>query len=234
MINTTQLQDMDAAQLRALAMELMSEVRARDSELRFKDARIAQLTHEMAVLKRWKFAARSEKLGAEQQSLLEEAIDADLVAIEHELEQLAAQSKADAIPNKPRRMPLPANLPRIEVRHEPESTTCDCGCQLRRIGEDVSEKLDYTPGVFTVERHVRGKWVCARCETLIQAPVPAQVIDKGIPTAATTCRCIGRKASSGAPGSPSPARHWRSGSACAECSCSRWSTHSRNRCCGIG
>ncbi|WP_219407156.1 IS66 family transposase zinc-finger binding domain-containing protein, partial [Pseudomonas sp. Colony2] len=52
-----------------------------------------------------------------------------------------------------------------------------------RIGEDVSEKLDYTPGVFTVERHVRGKWVCDDCETLIQAPVPAQVIDKGIPTA---------------------------------------------------
>ncbi|MCR8718021.1 IS66 family transposase, partial [Pseudomonas syringae] len=35
----------------------------------------------------------------------------------------------------------------------------------------------------TVERHVRGKWVCDDCETLIQAPVPAQVIDKGIPTA---------------------------------------------------
>lgn len=33
------------------------------------------------------------------------------------------------------------------------------------------------------ERHVRGKWVCGDCETLIQAPVPAQVIDKGIPTA---------------------------------------------------
>jgi transposase len=58
-----------------------------------------------------------------------------------------------------------------------------CGCQLQRIGEDVSEKLDYTPGVFTVERHVRGKWTCRQCETLIQAPVPAQVIDKGIPTA---------------------------------------------------
>lgn len=37
--------------------------------------------------------------------------------------------------------------------------------------------------MFTVERHIRGKWVCAQCETLIQAPVPAQVIDKGIPTA---------------------------------------------------
>jgi transposase len=34
-----------------------------------------------------------------------------------------------------------------------------------------------------VERHIRGKWACERCETLIQAPVPAHVIDKGIPTA---------------------------------------------------
>ena len=30
--------------------------------------------------------------------------------------------------------------------------------------------------------HIRGIWNCAYCETLIQAPVPAQVIDKGIPT----------------------------------------------------
>ena len=42
---------------------------------------------------------------------------------------------------------------------------------------------DYQPGVFTVERHVRGKWVCNRCETLIQAPVAPHIIDKGIPTA---------------------------------------------------
>jgi transposase len=51
-----------------------------------------------------------------------------------------------------------------------------------RIGVDVSEKLDYTLGVFTVERHIRGKWVCKNGETLIQAPVPAHIIDKGIPT----------------------------------------------------
>ena len=57
--------------------------------------------------------------------------------------------------------------------------------RLQRIGEDVSEKLDYVPGEFTVERHIRGKkWACDQCEILIQAPVPPQeVIDKGIPTA---------------------------------------------------
>lgn len=37
--------------------------------------------------------------------------------------------------------------------------------------------------MFTVEQYVRGKWACRQYETLIQAPVPAQVIDKGIPTA---------------------------------------------------
>jgi transposase len=47
----------------------------------------------------------------------------------------------------------------------------------------VSEKLDYTPGVFEVERHIRGKWVCRSCEWLLQAPVPPHIIDKGIPTA---------------------------------------------------
>ncbi len=61
-------------------------------------------------------------------------------------------------------------------------STCRCGCQMKRIGEDVAEKLDYVPGVFSVERHIRGKWACAHCETLIQAPVDAHVIDKGIPT----------------------------------------------------
>ena len=74
----------------------------------------------------------------------------------------------------------------MDQHHEPESTTCTtegCGCTLKRIGEDVSEKLDYTPGLFTVERHIRGKWACAKCQTLTQAPVPAQIIYKGIPTA---------------------------------------------------
>ena len=38
------------------------------------------------------------------------------------------------------------------------------------------------PGVFSVERHIRGKWACAKCESIQQAPVEAHVIDKGIPT----------------------------------------------------
>ena len=73
---------------------------------------------------------------------------------------------------------MPAQLLRQEFTHEPEVTEC-CGQAMRRMGEDVAEKLDYTPGVFTVHRHVRGKWVCACCQTLKQQPVEAHIIDKG-------------------------------------------------------
>ena len=159
----------------------------KDREILYRQTKIDQLTHEMAVLKRWKFGRSREQLDSAQASLLDETIDADIAAIEQELEKLAPTPRLDTdTRQQPKRTALPPELPRIDQHHEPESTTCTrpgCGCALKRIGEDVSEKLDYTPGLFTVERHIRGKWACTKCQTLTQAAVPAQVIDKGIPTA---------------------------------------------------
>jgi len=190
------LSDLNAEQLRALAQELIAKlarqsqqhacaIAAKDSDILYRQAKIDKLTHELATLKRWKFGRSSEQLGGVQISLIEETLDADIAAIEEELKELAAPAKADAaVPRQqPKRAALPAGLPRVDIHHEPDATTCSCGCQLKRIGQDVSEKLDYTPGVFTVEQHIRGKWACLHCQTLIQAPVPAQIIDKGIPTA---------------------------------------------------
>jgi transposase len=200
-IDPQQLQHMDAQQLRALAEGLLVKVMdqdqqlaahqqslvSKDQEIHFKQTKIDLLTHEIARYKRLQFAAKSEKLQADQRSLLDESLDADLAALEAELQALSPapaepSDTADTPKAKPRRTALPAHLPRVEIQHEPESTACGCGCQMKRIGEDVSEKLDYTPGTFTVERHVRGKWACAVCQKLVQAPVPAQIIDKGIPT----------------------------------------------------
>lgn len=162
--------------------ELQEVVQRQAREAAHKQAIIDKLTHENAVLKRLKFAAQSERFDSEQRSLLEETLDADLQAVSEEIERLVPQDKPAGETNKPKRQPLPAQLPRREIRHEPENTTCSCGCQMKRIGEDVAEKLDYQPGVFTVERHVRGKWACAKCEKLVQAPAAPHVIDKGLPT----------------------------------------------------
>ena len=158
-------------------------ISSKEREILYRQAKIDQLTHEMAVLKRWKFGRSREQLDAGQASLLDETIDADIAAIEQELHDLAATTQPTKEPRQmPKRAALPLELPRVDLHHEPDSTTCTCGCQLKRIGEDVSEKLDYTPGVLTVQRHVRGKWACCQCQTLTQAPLPAQIIDKGLPT----------------------------------------------------
>ena len=159
------LDQLTAEQLRSLLIE--------------SRAKIDKLTHELAYYKRQRYGAKAEHLSPEQRQLFEEIVDADLAAMTEELEQLSSPNREKG---QAKRKPLPPELPRTEIHHEPESTTCSCGCQMKRIGEDVAEKLDYTPGVFTVERHIRGKWTCATCETLVQAPVPAHVIDKGIPT----------------------------------------------------
>jgi transposase len=183
-----ELDRLDPEQLRQALRAARAEVALRDEllqrrerEAAFKQAVIDKLTHENAILKRLKFAASSEAFNAEQKSLLEETLDADLAAVAAEIEVLGS-SKPQGDKQQPKRQPLPPHLPRREIHHEPEDTTCGCGQPMQRIGEDVAEKLDYQPGTFTVERHVRGKWVCKCCEKLVQAPLAPHVIDKGLPT----------------------------------------------------
>lgn len=163
MISAQQLEALDP-QVRQAMLSLMSQVAARDEQLRAKDALIEQrerdaafkqtlidkLTHELAVLKRMKFAATSEKFAgsAEQRSLLEDTLDADLAELGEEMKRLGVDTEVadDKAGRKtPKRKPLPAHLPRRDVRHEPTTTVCACGCQMQRIGEDVAEKLDYQP-----------------------------------------------------------------------------------------
>ena len=175
MVEAEQLKGLSAEQLHEVALRLIDGfavqqrlLEAKDRsietltrEITFKSTKVDQLTHELAQYKRLRFGKSREKLDAAQSSLLEETLDADLAAIEEELKQLRPAPETED-KQQLRRMPLPAHLPRVDVRHEPESTICACGCALKRVGEDVAEKLDYVPGVLTVERHVRGKWACAK------------------------------------------------------------------------
>lgn len=92
---------------------------------------------------------------------------------------------------KPGRKPLPADLPRVDVIHDlkDEDKVCDCGAVMDRIGEEVSERLDIVPAKMTVIRHVRYKYACKQCEGVESesspvktAPLPAQLVEKGIAT----------------------------------------------------
>ena len=181
--------------LRALAQSLLERIATeakhsthllaqRDAELLLRQARIDALTHEIRVLRHLRFAAKTEAMDAPQAKLFAEANEEDIAAAQQRLEQLCPPTRP--VPSNkaaPKRQALPAHLPRTEVRLEPQNTACGCGQPMQRIGQDVSERLDYVPGSFSVQRHIRGVWACKCCEHMRQEAMPAQIIDAGIPTA---------------------------------------------------
>jgi transposase len=168
------------------------QIESQAKAIEFKDAKIQSIMFELRRLKAWRFDAKTERMNAEQRQLFEETLAADQADLEAQLAALKAASKEsdDATDTtdtntrrQPKRQALPEHLKRVEHHHEPESTTCGCGQAMVRIGEDVSERLDIIPAQFFVHRHIRGKWTCKCCQTLVQEPVAPQVIDKGMPTA---------------------------------------------------
>jgi transposase len=219
----------------------------RDRAIKFKDAKLERITFELARLKAWKFAAKTERMNAEQRQLFEETLAADEASLEAQLEALQAQAgtQLEAAPAEPRRRPkrqaLPEHLVRVEHRHEPEDTTCptpDCGQAMVRVGEDVSERLDIVPAQFFVHRHVRGKWACRCCELLVQEPVAPQIIDGGMPAAGLVAhtlvsrfvRTTARSRSTPARACTRRARRWRRGPGAVVLRCSRCSMRTRPSC----
>jgi transposase len=154
----------------------------RDREIVYKAAKIDQLTREILRLRRVQFAARSEKFNPEQLALLDDAINADIAAIEGELDALRSPEERPVQRERaqPKRRPLPPELPRIETRHEPVCCDCaECGAALVQIGEHVSEKLDCKPLEFFVQRDVYPQYACRRCQTVVAEPVAPAIIDRG-------------------------------------------------------
>lgn len=153
-------------------------------EIRTQALKIQELTMELAHLRRIRFGKKNESLSAEQLSLFEESVLADIAAVDSEIGQIDPPAKTPTT-QSPRaragRQPLPDHLPRIEHRHELESCQCgQCGNKLVKIGEDIIEQLDVEPAKFFVHRHIRPQYACKSCETIIAEPVPPAVIDGGM------------------------------------------------------
>lgn len=79
------------------------------------------------------------------------------------------------------RKPLPDSLPRREIIHDilEEDKICHCGAEMKKISEEIAEKIDIIPAVIQVIRHIRLKYACTTCEniegkgaTVQIAPVP--------------------------------------------------------------
>ena len=146
-------------------------------------ARIEHLELIIIKLRREHFGPRSEKAGAcdEQLELGLDGVRAILAAPAGETQtEAVAQQQPVSRPRKSRA--LPGHLRREIHTHLPEQSHCpDCGGTMKKLGEDVSEMLEYIPASFFVIRHVRPKLSCVRCSSVVQAPAPSRPVDRGLP-----------------------------------------------------
>ena len=161
------------------------------------------------LLEKWqlelkkRFAASTEGLPG-QGDLFNEIED----ILQPDADEVAAEQHIAYTRKVGRRARLDASLPRTEIVHDisDEEKTCECcGTDMHRMGEDVSEKLDFIPAKVQVIRHVRPKYSCRTCEQhgtetkIKQAPVPASMLPKSIATPSLLAQIITAKFQYGLP-----------------------------------
>ena len=172
-MNTTEddlPEDIEALKRMVLEHRALLDSRAREIE---------SLKLLIAKLRRMQFGRSSERLEREIEQL-----ELTLDELETQQVPIATSPTVAVVTERPARSrALPEHLPRERVVHEPACSCPQCGADMRAIGEDVSEVLDYVPGRFRVIRHVRPKLACLKCDCIAQVPAPSRPIERGLPGA---------------------------------------------------
>jgi transposase len=169
------LDSLDLEALRALC-------RAQKTELDSQKSEIERMKLLILKLKRLQFGRKPEKIDRriEQLELRLEELEATQAETAPEPGS-ALEAALEPVRRKPARRELPPELPRETVVQEPAEKSCpDCGGALRKLGEDVSETLEYEPARFKVIRRVRPKLSCGCCDRIVQAPAASRAIERGL------------------------------------------------------
>jgi transposase len=158
-----------------LLQQQVEELQQQNRQLLQQNAQLQQrvndLENQVALLKRDKFGKKSEKIPPQNG---------------------ASGTRFSCDPGEPPkkhpgRQALPSNLPRVRIEYdlaEPDKVCPLCQEPLTMIQEIVSEQLDVIPAQLQVKEHVRFKYACRHCYGSIKtANLPAQAIDKGLPSA---------------------------------------------------
>jgi transposase len=183
----------DPGKLKEIVASLVSEQNQIRASYNRSELRVRLLEEEVAHLRAKLYGPRTEKRALNSImpgqgsffELLGETPPAaeEVPVIEDGDVKVAAHSR-----KKKGRKPLPEDLPREEVVHDipEEEKICSCGCEMERIGEEVSEVLHYQKAELKVIRHTRPKYACKNCEGSSEeekpsvkiAPPPPQLIPK--------------------------------------------------------
>jgi len=150
----------DPEQLKQMLLELQQRM---ESELAEKDVAYQRLLERYNLKLANEYGKKSEKMPGTDEVFNE----AELVLDEHDKKLLAAPHADATTKTKPKRKPLPAALPRVDVIVDIDESdkVCDC-CQspLHKMGESSNEALEFVPAHINVIKTIRPKYTCRQCE----------------------------------------------------------------------
>lgn len=174
----------DAAALRQIVLQLLQTVAD-------KDRLLERVQHQLQQLLRQRYGPRRERIDENQLFLYAAQM---VAASQAPAASTTADSAAEATPaaaatTKAKhsghgRKPLPASLERRRVVFDLEESKRQCPhCEtaMHKIGEDVSERLEFVPASLQVIEEVRPKYACSKGCGVVAASKPAMPIEKGLP-----------------------------------------------------
>jgi len=139
--------------------------------------RIQQLEHELAQLKKMIFGSKRERFLAEVNSNQLSLFSSDEITIADPVVDKQHIEYDRKTPKKhPGRTALPDHLPVEEIVIEPEEDTTG----MKRIGEEITETLDYTPASLVRRRTIRPKYAKQDGEGVVIGKLPSRPLPKAI------------------------------------------------------
>jgi transposase len=166
--------------LRQMVIGLLEEAEQRERKLR-------QLQHWVEQLLRARYGPRRERVDEHQLFLFAAAILVQGGKTPPASDETAAPKSDSKSPSRRPghgRQRLPKSLKRQRVVYdlsEGQRQCPQCREALKRIGEDVSERLEYVPASLVVIEEACQKYACPKGCTVVTAEKPMAPIEKGLP-----------------------------------------------------
>lgn len=172
-----------------LPEEISTYIGSLEDSNKFLENRIKILEEELQLERNKRFGNSSEKVSPLQSELFEEFEQPPLE--EDDIEE-PEEITISGYTKRKGRKPIDSSLPREEIIHDipEEDKQCACGCEMSKVDEVITERLQIIPEKSYVEKHIRPKYACRNCEgsgdedkpTFRIAPAPPSLLPGSIMT----------------------------------------------------